>query len=299
MRHSSLSLEGTALADEPLTSRGWALQERVLSTRVLHFAKDQLIWECKHMVEFENGLEREPQPFRWQPTNRNAVVLVWRGNEEAWRSIVEQYSGCILTNPRDRLPAISGIARTFQTENPGIGEYLAGHWECYLPYSLMWYLRDKEEAIGSASWSWASKTGKVWFQTVFEPDRFGRIVGFDVHADKSNPFGEVQYGRLDIEAPVIRVHNLHGQGNRFDFCLALDDGNRVFTGQWLTLDTDDIPKDLYLLILMLELDNCKFSGLLITPTGSTENQYQRVGMFKYLKDLTESQLSPARTISLI
>jgi hypothetical protein len=32
--------------EEPLQLRGWALQERLLSRRVLHFTEQELIWEC-------------------------------------------------------------------------------------------------------------------------------------------------------------------------------------------------------------------------------------------------------------
>ncbi|PTD02123.1 hypothetical protein HYE67_000224 [Fusarium culmorum] len=30
----------------PLSKRGWALQERLLSRRVLHFAENMILWEC-------------------------------------------------------------------------------------------------------------------------------------------------------------------------------------------------------------------------------------------------------------
>ncbi|KAH8684205.1 hypothetical protein BGZ60DRAFT_397018 [Tricladium varicosporioides] len=33
-------------ASAPLASRGWALQERLLSRRVLHYSKEEFFWEC-------------------------------------------------------------------------------------------------------------------------------------------------------------------------------------------------------------------------------------------------------------
>ena len=64
---------------EPLMLRAWVLQERLLSTRVIHFARQQVFWTCKHMRASEshpngeddfNGrrlvaLRRSPA-FRWE-----------------------------------------------------------------------------------------------------------------------------------------------------------------------------------------------------------------------------------------
>ena len=35
------------LLDGPLLERAWTLQERELSNRILHFSRDELLWECK------------------------------------------------------------------------------------------------------------------------------------------------------------------------------------------------------------------------------------------------------------
>jgi hypothetical protein len=39
----------------PLLSRGWAFQERILSPRVLHFCKQELLWECRGETVCECG----------------------------------------------------------------------------------------------------------------------------------------------------------------------------------------------------------------------------------------------------
>lgn len=41
--------------ENPLLSRGWAFQERVLSPRVLHFCKQELVWECGQDTVCECG----------------------------------------------------------------------------------------------------------------------------------------------------------------------------------------------------------------------------------------------------
>lgn len=47
----------------PLLSRGWVLQERLLSTRVLHFCASELIWECREESDCEcGGLNQDRSP---------------------------------------------------------------------------------------------------------------------------------------------------------------------------------------------------------------------------------------------
>jgi len=43
------------LENEPPSKRGWCLQERLLSRRVLHYATSQMFWECTHGILSEDG----------------------------------------------------------------------------------------------------------------------------------------------------------------------------------------------------------------------------------------------------
>lgn len=42
-----------SVAEAPLNTRGWVLQERVLSPRALHFGSHQLLWECRELSACE------------------------------------------------------------------------------------------------------------------------------------------------------------------------------------------------------------------------------------------------------
>lgn len=47
----------------PLLSRGWGLQERLLSSRVLHFCDTEMIWECREATDCECGaLSQDSSP---------------------------------------------------------------------------------------------------------------------------------------------------------------------------------------------------------------------------------------------
>lgn len=44
---------GRKLLQQPLNTRGWVLQERILSPRVVHFGNKQVFWECRETITCE------------------------------------------------------------------------------------------------------------------------------------------------------------------------------------------------------------------------------------------------------
>ncbi|KAH0427106.1 hypothetical protein CcaCcLH18_09853 [Colletotrichum camelliae] len=165
-----------------LRERGWIFQEWFLSPRVIHFTREQAIWECC------NGIKKsETFPFNY-PWNyfaarsekigandlmaqRGSVsagseLLSFMSNEclEVWVRLVIRYSGCSLTHPEDKLLAVSGLAKHFL----GIcgDAYYAGMWRTNLVYQICWRLRRPcpRPTCGyrAPSWSWASVDGPVW-----------------------------------------------------------------------------------------------------------------------------------------
>jgi hypothetical protein len=44
----------------PLTTRGWALQERVLSGRIVHFTEEGIVWECRTSIQCEDQRQLFP-----------------------------------------------------------------------------------------------------------------------------------------------------------------------------------------------------------------------------------------------
>lgn len=102
--------------DGPLLSRGWVVQERFLSPRTLHFCKNQMYWECQEhdtCETYPNGLPTTLLGLsilmsRRQPLYRCADTL---GVRALWENIAEVFSKCTLTMEKDKLPALSGIAK--------------------------------------------------------------------------------------------------------------------------------------------------------------------------------------------
>jgi hypothetical protein len=95
----------------PLCQRAWALQERFLAPRILHFTKEQLMWECRRHVlseSFPNGL---PDHLRDYHVVRNFALPSLQGSfPTAWARVVRLYTRAKLTITQDKLIAISGLA---------------------------------------------------------------------------------------------------------------------------------------------------------------------------------------------
>lgn len=186
---------------EPLTQRGWVLQERLLSPRTLLFGRKQIYWECWEKKVCETYPDVMPSgqtsPSRagelaeplsvFNELNSNQKPLLWKQLLTAlwvtetspanrilseWKALVWAYSRCDLTVSSDKLIAIAGLADRMQerlkSEHIAGYKYLAGHWEEDLLLTLCWSTTRKATAkrftrYHAPSWSWASVNGAVIF----------------------------------------------------------------------------------------------------------------------------------------
>ncbi|PMD63543.1 HET-domain-containing protein, partial [Hyaloscypha bicolor E] len=105
----------------PLSERGWTYQERYLSPRILHFIGAQIVWECRVA---KLGLQSV------KTVNREKLREHW------YYDIVPEYSRRKLSRKSDKLPAITGIAKSFRQRSEDV--YFAGLWLGDISYSLSW-----------------------------------------------------------------------------------------------------------------------------------------------------------------
>jgi hypothetical protein len=150
-----------SIEEAPLLQRGWVTQERLLCSRMLHFAKDPLFWECRTSAGCEVtpedrpdvlGLERRLSSFKID----DELAATVNGSETAsdetsrscrlllqWNSIISFYSDTKLTFGSDRLIAVFGLARKFGRH---LGDdYVAGMWKSDLVHGLAWYCRTDQK----------------------------------------------------------------------------------------------------------------------------------------------------------
>ncbi|KAF1989441.1 HET-domain-containing protein, partial [Aulographum hederae CBS 113979] len=150
----------------PLLQRAWVLQERYMAPRVLHFTQEELMWECMAGQSCEctaGGVSNFPllniKTGAYHMTSADSSEM-----NMLWRLLVKRYSSLDLSFESDRLAALSGLAKYYQSH--GAGEYLAGVWKEHLREGdLAWTVRphkSKRRSVQLApTWSWASIEGSV------------------------------------------------------------------------------------------------------------------------------------------
>ncbi|KAE9362843.1 HET-domain-containing protein [Stipitochalara longipes BDJ] len=97
--------------DFSLLSRGWIYQECLLSTRVLHLANNELLWECKEHYDCEGACQSRRNSLKnfHSDAFQEPSTLPSR-----WRTMVTEYYFLKLTFKKDKLPALSGLAKQMQ-----------------------------------------------------------------------------------------------------------------------------------------------------------------------------------------
>ncbi|EAQ93756.1 hypothetical protein CHGG_01991 [Chaetomium globosum CBS 148.51] len=132
-----------------VNKRGWVLQERFLSARVLQFDKRQVLWECLENCATETCPEQIPRHLlgRDHRIFKNMVnPTIQVEVRHLWTCLVQEYTACDLTVPSDKLVAVSGIAK---------------HIAALLQDSHFYGKTSRPAEYRAPSWSWASIDGPV------------------------------------------------------------------------------------------------------------------------------------------
>jgi hypothetical protein len=190
----------------PLSTRAWALQERLLSRRILHFGKEQTYFECKQGFLGETGLLTTDYYCAFdlsQTTNQETVYDYWT------KILFFQYHNRLLTKSSDKLPSLAGLARLFSERLED--DYLAGLWKKSLVKCLFWIVRGASTLsyYRAPSWSWASLDGIASMGFLYGTEtleEYARLIDYYVELKGKNPFGEVKDGWIKLEAPLIPLY---------------------------------------------------------------------------------------------
>ncbi|ETS86078.1 hypothetical protein PFICI_04103 [Pestalotiopsis fici W106-1] len=166
-----------------LETRGWTLQEELLSRRVLNFEKGGLSWTCLEGMCSEGSPEQADVRswHKWQYAIKRVIVTGFEGYgslnrvEETelfnyWLEVVENYLSRKLTKPGDKIAAIAGV-------QAAIGRHLkdmpiAGMWrDQFFAPSLLWRVTNKHKyeylySFPCPSWSWASASRSVIYTPI-------------------------------------------------------------------------------------------------------------------------------------
>jgi len=140
-------------------NRGWVLQERVLSPRMIYYTKAKMYWSCFATTGEEEGGD---------PTSatRDSLysMITERGEPQLiWTDIVSEYVRCNLSLHKDRLAAINGLSQKLQGQFP-IKIY-AGILDEEKGEGLLWYTHRTPlpnfADFHAPSWSWSSLDGVI------------------------------------------------------------------------------------------------------------------------------------------
>lgn len=226
------------LPEGTLQSRGWVLQERVLSPRTLYFGEEQIMWECCEVSAYEGCPFRpavdcpalddyvDPKKEFFQLTLQNIPNLPKPFQQlvdfqAAWNQILHIYTNSDLTISTDRLVAINGIIR--KIEQKTMLQATAGLWKQILPAELLWFTSLSERkphrlprnhdvtSYHAPSWSWASTHLPIFndyasfMMRPYDKVYFKWYLRVESVAVDAQPNGEVRSGSLIIRAPIKKI----------------------------------------------------------------------------------------------
>lgn len=224
-----------ALMGQPLSYRAWAMQERLLSHRVLHFTSEQLFFECDCHFLSEDGIKILG---RWNSLDLGGDKTLFdlspvSNIHRMWDLILEEFTTRQLTVKTDWFPALPGLAaqikgklsadaaRDKPSDNPQDVEYVAGLWSNALVKGLGWSPFNRmQEGIAfpderplpgdkgyiAPTWSPASFDRHSVHNTASPWADIAVVTGYSVTPKTiQNPLGEVVDGWISLRAPLVKL----------------------------------------------------------------------------------------------
>jgi hypothetical protein len=254
----------------------------------LHFGADELLWECKEKVACESFLETIPKVLLDISGERRQPLY------DMWPEIIYRYTSAKLTYGKDKLVALSGIARATKDEIARSNDYyVAGMWRGNLEMQLWWtpamgLLSSRPRPNRAPTWSWASIDGPVIYPSMrFEKqttERCAHVLDVNVTPIGADPFGQIDGGVLKLGFQYM----LLGTQENFDVIVSLPRGTTKF---FMSVDTDDNLMAAGNLVYMIPIaqivdyhmsrktKSSFWKGIVVRPTDFEEGQCSRVGSF--------------------
>jgi hypothetical protein len=260
-------------------------QERVLASRTLHFATDQMYYECASIFAEEAGITRTCTSDDFYKEYSLDTIAKDR---DAWYRVVQEYTSRNITYQSDKLPALSGVVSALQ-KITGDTCYV-GIWRSWFIFGLLWRVQVPGEDIyvfaakephavekwRAPSWSFAAIEGVVLYdilQRAVVSEHVAQLEDCRVVPSGRNLLGEVKEGYVRIKGPmttleaVDQVHIGHGSNGRA--CrLRLKGQRHVYAGVYFDLKAYDTCQ-----VLMLTSS----SGLALRLVDAEKSTYVRVG----------------------
>ncbi|KAF7678836.1 hypothetical protein GT037_002584 [Alternaria burnsii] len=250
----------------------------------------------------DNSFKFSTYDYHHQPLVGDRAQPMIRGNEymHTWLTILEQYTKCRLTFPKDKLVAISGIARLFC--EPLADTYCAGLWIRRMPIELLWKrgIRDipkpavpksTQECYRAPSWSWASVDGPVTPEASYDASQDTVVILVEIkscHADTKtgDAFSEVLNGIIRLSGflskmrlrPVADSESV-AHWSAFVYELWLDHADRLGQPR-IVLDHKPLePQEMFCLPIVLfhGPDDWELECLILVAIEGKKDTFKRFG----------------------
>ncbi|KAH7370075.1 heterokaryon incompatibility protein-domain-containing protein [Rhexocercosporidium sp. MPI-PUGE-AT-0058] len=208
--------------DSVLNTRGWTLQEMVLSHRILHCMSSSLLWQCKTYFRSEMGLTFDYSTPAMRHNLFSALDSKSTEMNRYWWTWMESYSRREFTFPSDRLPAMAGLVRHYQATSQD--EPMLGLWERSFTQDLLWMRLgglNKQPLVSHStkipSWSWlacpaiitfdnwgpsADESQKEKFQVITD---HSSLIDWNIEWSSEPLVSNVKSCRVVIEGPVLAL----------------------------------------------------------------------------------------------
>jgi len=159
-------------------SRGWTLQERILSQRCLFVFENVVVLQCQQRLFSEHrGItyaKKQKDPEVNSVTQYNPMYPLWLCMIRGERSLFEAaraYCKLVQLYKQRQLSFKSDAVRAFMGITSRLESYIGGASICGIPtallqYALLWVKMEMDErppTCGFATWSWASFDGPVLY----------------------------------------------------------------------------------------------------------------------------------------
>ena len=286
----------------PLLKRAWALQERLLSPRVLHFAYSELIFECieEHRCECSGTRDinwtvhiKEPKMFL------SSKRSLEQNMAETWMLIIRRHCDLQMTYPGDKLVTLAGIAK--RLAEPG-DRYLAGIWKNTFVQDLQWRTLDLKPRPKwrAPSWSWASVEGRIFHWGIFKygngptsPEHIpsAQLVDYKITSKSGDEYGELQSGTMQLLAHCSWVtwkQETRKDGHVYPTVIFRDGQERVFMID--TLDDAsicDAQATHVETVCVLLFDNPEGRGSLVLRRSESDGEvFERIGLLHEVGKVT-------------
>lgn len=274
---------------EPVSYRGWCLQERMLPPRSLIYASDTLKYYCQTETANIGGALCEPSTGMrlpnaiYQPQDTPVLDEDRKAYRQAWLAALFVYTLRAISVPADKLVAMAGLVEEFQRVYQD--EYLAGLWRKTLLLDLLWtsesaggaHTRPKE--YRAPSWSWAAVDGLIsarYMEESLNPDtERAEIVHCEVTLkDREVPFGEVTAGLLKVRGYLKEIVMESNGAAR----AKIEGGQEEVEIGYARYDAkEERSGKVYVVPLLWSASAASVEGLVVVRANG--GQYRRVGRF--------------------